>query len=124
MLFQKAQKKKSGTFDFPVGEDVFGVHIFRDGKPVLPREEQPGGIHVYYQKNSRFMDGSGDRKVFSHSPAVQDQPVNTQGFPPDGVFQVGVFRADEIGLIVFLDRCGHDGSALHSDSLKGLAESA
>ena len=105
VLFQKAQQEKSGTFDFPVNENVFGVHVFRDGKPVLPRKKQPGGIHVHYQKDSRVMDGSGDGKVFAHSPGVQDHSVNTQGLPPGGVFQVGVFRADEGVSISFLGRC-------------------
>lgn len=45
------------------------------------------------------MDGPGDGKIFARAPGVQDQSVNAQGFPPGGVFQVGVLRADEVGVV-------------------------
>ena len=48
------------------------------------------------------MDGPGDGKIFARAPGVQDQSVNAQGFPPGGVFQVGVLRADEVGVVPLL----------------------
>ena len=123
VLFQQAQQEKSGAPDFSAGEDVPGPHVFRDGEPVLPRKKQSGGIHVHHQEDARVMDGPGDGKIFARAPGVQDQSVNAQGFPPGGVFQVGVLRADEVGVVPLLDGRGHDGPAFQADPLEGFAES-
>lgn len=90
--------------------------------PVTPGVEQSGGIHENDQADAGPAHGARNGSILPHPPGVQDEPVDVQGLPPFGVFQIGIVGTDEVGIVSFLGGCGHDGLALHAQLPESLAE--